>query len=74
MQTSTGFADRFGEARLDVHVNVFEGRIERQRVLFEGSQNRAQSTFNGLRIGAGENAASGEHARVGDGSGNVVRQ
>ena len=64
VQPAAGLAYQFGEARLDVEMDVLERRREGEAALLDLARDPFQAREDGVAIGRGDDAAGGEHARV----------
>ena len=72
MEARGGLADELVEARLDVHVEVFEVLAPVERAVRYLAAHGVQPLHDGLGVGLGDDALPAEHAGVRDGARDVV--
>ena len=60
-----GVADQFGQARLDIHMDVFEGGAKDELVVVDFLADLIKSLQNGAAIGFGQNADLDQHRAMG---------
>ena len=66
MQLAGDVADLLGEARLDVHVDVFELRTQDEFAALVLVEDLVEAAFDLLRFAGGDDVLAAEHAGVGD--------
>ena len=71
MQTAASFSDGIGQTLFYIHMNVFERNIKRKFSTFNGGQDLLKSANDGISVRFSNDAAFGEHRRMGDAAGNV---
>ena len=72
MEPSRHWPHSFAEPSLDVHVNVFEGRVEGELAGLDLAGNLLEARDQGICVLAGNQPGSAKHLCVGDGAADVV--
>ncbi len=72
VQLFADFANAVNQPRLDVHVNIFKCDDPRKIAPFNVEQNVVQPAHDLIALRCGEHAHLGQHAGMGDGTGNVL--
>ena len=72
VQSRARFADDLGQPLLDVHVHVFERRIEYQRAGLPLREHSIETAADGVGVGGGQDALRRQHPRVRFGACDVV--
>ena len=72
MQAARRLADQFGKPRLDIHVNVFEGRGKTEAATGDLAGDAVQPAMDRVAIRLGDDAAGGQHAGMRTRSGDVL--
>jgi hypothetical protein len=70
----SGRADPFGQLRLDIHVDVFERRLELEAAAFDVGEDLFESRFDGGKLLCGQQPGVQLGAGVRDRAGDVVRE
>src|SRR5262245_35506092 len=72
MKAPGGLADDFLEARLHIHVDVLQGRLERELSFLDLPLDLVQAAGDGGAVGFADDALAHQHARMGLGAGDVL--
>ena len=72
MQAAAGGANQLGQPPLNVHVQVFEGRIPGEIAGFNFGLDGLQSGDDGVRVRRRNNALAGQHPGVSHRTGNIL--
>ena len=72
MQLLASDTDAIGQARLDVHVDIFQCHRPFEFAAFDFTLDDGQAVDDGVALGIGEHARFGQHGGVGDGATDVL--
>ncbi len=65
MEAAAGIADPVGEPRLDVHMDVFERRLERETPGLDLGGDGLKAAGDGALVGGGNDPSAGQHRGMG---------